>query len=101
MIAHPSKPLSPAEADSFGRELDTVRERVLADLGQRDVDHIRGVIRLVRYGEVTGRALLHVGIDPLTFALGVAALGSPAQAVVRRPSPWFSGQERVPVPKNL
>jgi NADPH-dependent stearoyl-CoA 9-desaturase len=76
MIAHPSKPLLPAEADSFGRELDAVRERVLADLGQRDVDHIRGVIRLVRYGEVTGRALLHVGIDPLTFALGVAALGA-------------------------
>ena len=75
MIAQPSKPLSPAAADSFGRELDAMRERVLADLGQRDVDHIRGVIRLVRYGEVAGRALLHVGIDPLTFALGVAALG--------------------------
>jgi len=76
MIAHPSKPLLPAEADCFGRELDAVRERVLADLGQRDVDHIRGVLRLVRYAEVTGRALLHVGIDPLTFALGVAALGA-------------------------
>jgi fatty acid desaturase len=76
MIAHPSKPLSPADADSFGRELDAVRERVLADLGQRDVDHIRGVIRMVRYGELAGRALLHAGIDPLTFALGVAALGT-------------------------
>lgn len=74
MIAHPSKPLLPAEADSFGRELEAVRGRVLADLGQRDVDHIRGVIRMVRYGEVAGRALLHVGVDPLTFTLGVAAL---------------------------
>jgi len=75
MIAHPSKPLLPAEADRFGRELDAVRARVLADLGQRDVDHVRGVIRLVRYGDVAGRALLHAGIDPLTFALGVAMLG--------------------------
>ncbi len=75
MTAHPSKPLLPAEADRFGRELDAVRARVLADLGQRDVDHIRGVIRLVRYGDVAGRALLHAGIDPLTFALGVAMLG--------------------------
>lgn len=45
MIAHPSKPLLPAEADSFGRELEAVRERVLADLGQRDVDHIREIGR--------------------------------------------------------
>ncbi|MBA2538169.1 MAG: acyl-CoA desaturase [Deltaproteobacteria bacterium] len=71
-----SKPLSPADADAFGRELDALRAEVLADLGQADVDHIRRMIRLVRYTEVAGRVLLHFGIGPLTFALGVSALGA-------------------------
>lgn len=76
MITHPSKPLSPAEADAFGRELDALRQRVLADLGQRDVAHIRRIIRLVHYSEAGGRALLHLGVGPLTFALGTTALGA-------------------------
>ena len=76
MITQPSKSLSPTETDAFGRELDAVRDRVLADLGQRDVDHIRRIIRLVRYTETGGRVLLHLGIGPLTFALGVTALGA-------------------------
>src|SRR4051812_13693191 len=76
MITHPSKPLSPAEADAFGRELDDLRRRVLADLGQRDVDHIRRMIRLVRYSEAGGRALLHLGVGPLTFVLGTSALAA-------------------------
>jgi NADPH-dependent stearoyl-CoA 9-desaturase len=71
-----SKQLTAAEADAFGRELDALRLETLADLGQRDVDHIRRVIRLVRYAEVAGRVLLHVGVGPLTFALGVSALGA-------------------------
>jgi len=76
MITQPSKPLSPEDTDAFGRELDALRHAVLADLGQRDVDHIRGVIRLVRYSELGGRALLHLGLGPVSFALGVAALGT-------------------------
>src|SRR5512139_1524212 len=71
-----SKTLSPDEADAFGRELDALRAEVLADLGQRDVDHIRRIIRLVRYTEVGGRVLLHFGIGPITFALGTTALGA-------------------------
>jgi fatty acid desaturase len=76
MITHPSKTLSPAEADAFGRELDALRQETLEDLGQRDVDHIRRIIRLVRYSEAGGRVLLHLGVGPITFALGVTALGA-------------------------
>jgi hypothetical protein len=65
----PSRTLSPDEVDAFGRELDALRHAVIADLGQRDVDHIRGVIRAVRYTEVAGRALLHFGVGPVSFAL--------------------------------
>jgi NADPH-dependent stearoyl-CoA 9-desaturase len=71
-----SKPLTPAETDAFGRELDALRREVIEDLGQRDVDHIRAMIRLVRYCEVGGRALLQLGLDPLTFGVGVAALAT-------------------------
>jgi linoleoyl-CoA desaturase len=72
----PSKSLTPAEAEAFGRELDALRQETLADLGQRDVDHIRRMIRLVRYSEAVGRVLLHLGIGPVTFVLGVTALGA-------------------------
>src|SRR5204863_2846356 len=68
--------LTPDEIDAFGRELDALRIEVLADLGQRDVDHIRRMIRLVRYTEAGGRALLHFGIGPLTFVLGTTALAA-------------------------
>ena len=63
------------EIDAFGRELDSLRQEVLGQRGQRDVDHIRSVVRTMRYAEAAGRLLLHVGIDPVTFALGSGALG--------------------------
>jgi linoleoyl-CoA desaturase len=72
----PSSKLSSADVDAFGKALDAVRQDVLADLGQPDVDHIRNIIRLVRYSEAGGRALLHFGVGPLSFALGVTALGA-------------------------
>lgn len=70
-----SKTLTPQEADAFGRELDAVRQQVLADLGQRDADHMREVIVLSHRAEALGRLLLHFGIDPLTFIAGAGALG--------------------------
>ena len=71
-----SRDLTSTESDAFGAELDALRDEVRADLGQRDVEHIRRVIRLVHYSEAGGRALLHLGVGPLTFALGVTALGA-------------------------
>jgi linoleoyl-CoA desaturase len=71
-----SASLSAEQADAFGKELDLLREEVVRDLGQRDVDHIRKMVRAVRYTEVGGRLLLHFGIDPVSFAAGVALLGA-------------------------
>ena len=70
------KTLTREEADAFGRELDALKEETRRDLGQRDVDHIRSMIRLVRVTEAGGRALLHFGVDPVSFGLGVAALAT-------------------------
>ena len=56
-----NRALSPAELDGFARELDDVRARTVATLGQRDADYIRGIVRVVNYSGFLGRALLMVG----------------------------------------
>ena len=52
-----SKNLTRDEADAFGRELDRVRQDVVADLGERDVEHIRQIIRTAHRSEAAGRVL--------------------------------------------
>ncbi len=74
-ITTSSKTLTREEADAFGRELDELRREVAEDLGQRDVDHIRAVIKAANYAETAGRLLLAFGFGPVTFALGAGALG--------------------------
>jgi fatty acid desaturase len=69
-----SRNLTQEEADAFGRELEELREEVVASLGQADVDHIRRMIRAARYAEASGRLALHFGLDPVSFAAGVGAV---------------------------
>jgi fatty acid desaturase len=64
--------LTPEQADEFGRELDAIRDRVMADLGEIDADYIRRVIKAQRALEVGGRALLFL---PPAWLLGTAMLG--------------------------
>jgi NADPH-dependent stearoyl-CoA 9-desaturase len=71
-----SRPLTPEEAEQFGAALDAIRREVRAELGAKDVEHIRGVIRWVHRSELAGRVLLHVGVGPLSFVAGVAALAT-------------------------
>ena len=67
--------LTREQADAFGRELDAIKERVIADLGQTDVDYIRRVIKTQRAMEIGGRALLMAGIFPPAWLAGTALLG--------------------------
>jgi NADPH-dependent stearoyl-CoA 9-desaturase len=67
-------PLSPEQIDRFGEELDAIRQRVIADRGQRDADYIRRVIRAQRGLEVAGRTLLWAGVFPPAWVAGTAAL---------------------------
>jgi fatty acid desaturase len=66
--------LTPAQLEAFGRELDAVRARVVADLGERDAEYINKVIRTQRGLEVAGRALLFLGFLPPAWIGGTAAL---------------------------
>jgi fatty acid desaturase len=66
--------LTPEQLDSFGEELDAIRARVVADLGERDASYIRKVIRAQRGLEVAGRGLMFAGFFPPAWLGGVTAL---------------------------
>ena len=66
--------LTPEQIESFGEELDAIRRRVVADLGERDSGYIRRVIRAQRGLEVTGRGLMFAGFFPPAWLGGVTAL---------------------------
>ena len=63
--------LTPEQIESFGEELDAIRQRVVADLGERDADYIRKVIRAQRGLEVAGRGLMFAGFFPPAWLGGV------------------------------
>ena len=69
MSNHPY--LTPEQIEDFGRELDEIRNVVIADLGQVDVDYMRRVIRTQRAMEVAGRAMLML---PPAWPVGTALL---------------------------
>lgn len=81
VIADMSKPtsrvLSGDELARFGAEIDALRARTVADLGERDARYIRNVYKVVRYSEILGRALLMVAwFLPEGWVFGTAAVGA-------------------------
>ncbi|PQA45234.1 fatty acid desaturase family protein [Amnimonas aquatica] len=66
-----SRALTAGELAAFGAELDALRARTVADLGKRDADYIRNVVKAVRYIEAAGRALLFIGAVSLAFRPGL------------------------------
>ena len=53
--------LAAAELDAFAGELDGVRARTAATLGDSDAKYIRGIVKWVRYTGIAGRGLLFAG----------------------------------------
>ncbi|MFT4248079.1 MAG: acyl-CoA desaturase [Pseudomonas sp.] len=56
-----NRALSHTELQAFGEELDALRARALADIGERDARYIRRVAAAVRWSGLLGRALLFLG----------------------------------------
>jgi len=54
--------LNVAELESFGNELDALRARTVADLGERDAIYIRRIVKAVRYTEIAGRGVLYASL---------------------------------------
>src|SRR5438067_234525 len=66
--------LTPEQVEEFGREMDEIRQRIVADLGEADVDYIHNVIKTQRGLEILGRSLLFAGFLPPAWLAGVSAL---------------------------
>jgi len=60
------------QLEAFGAELDAIRDWVIADLGERDADYIRGMVKAQRGLEISGRAMLFL---PPLWPVGTVLLG--------------------------
>jgi fatty acid desaturase len=74
MTSSLNRPLSREEATAFGAELDELRDRILAALGENDARYVRRVRDAVRWSELGGRALLLAGMVPPAWVLGTLLL---------------------------
>jgi fatty acid desaturase len=59
---------------AFGREIDALKERALARVGAADLRRVKRLRRLSRIFEATGRVLIHISFEPISFGLGVISL---------------------------
>jgi fatty acid desaturase len=71
MVSKNTTTLTDEQLEELGRELDALRQRVVADLGEADAAYIRNVVRRQQQFEVAGRALFYL---PPAWPLAVAAL---------------------------
>jgi fatty acid desaturase len=69
-VAH----LSAEDIENLGRELDAIREQVIASRGERDAEYIRGLIENQRKLELASRLVLLVSLFPPAWLLGTAGL---------------------------
>ncbi|MEU7932083.1 fatty acid desaturase family protein [Micromonospora echinofusca] len=69
-IAH----LTAEDIETIGRELDAIRERVVADRGERDAAYIRRVISTQRKLEIGSRVVLLFSLFPPAWIVGTAGL---------------------------
>jgi fatty acid desaturase len=69
-IAH----LTDEDIENLGRELDAIREHVLASRGERDAAYIRKVIDVQRKLELGSRAVLLLSLFPPAWFAGTAGL---------------------------
>ena len=70
----PLSHLSGEQLDELGRELDSIRDRVFADLGERDRRYIESMIAMQRRLAVSGRVLLLGSRSRPAWIAGTAAL---------------------------
>jgi NADPH-dependent stearoyl-CoA 9-desaturase len=75
-IESPLSRLSPEQIDALGGEFDAIRDRVRADLGERDRRYIESMIAMHRRLGVISRALLLASNNLPARAAGTVALGA-------------------------
>ncbi|GAB11339.1 acyl-CoA desaturase [Gordonia araii NBRC 100433] len=68
--------LTHEQVEAIGRELEELRARIMADVGDSDREYIYKVIRAQRGLEVGGRALMYLGWFPPAWLAAVGMLGA-------------------------
>ena len=72
---HPAlRQLSDADIEAIGRELDAIRDGVIADRGESDAAYIRKVIRVHRQLEAAARGTLLASLFPPAWLAGTTLL---------------------------
>ncbi|WP_431949285.1 fatty acid desaturase family protein [Nocardia lijiangensis] len=66
--------LTPDQVEELGKALDELRDRIVADLGERDREYIYSIIKAQRGFEIAGRGLMYLGFLPPVWLAAVAAL---------------------------
>jgi fatty acid desaturase len=74
MTTHGPTALTDEQLEAFGAEMDAIRTRMIASLGEEDADYIRGIVKTQRGFEAAGRALMYLGFLPPAWVAGVASL---------------------------
>jgi fatty acid desaturase len=59
---------------AFAEEIDALKARAMASVGDEDVRHVKRLDRFSRAMEIGGRLLIHFSPEPVTFFLGVGLL---------------------------
>jgi linoleoyl-CoA desaturase len=70
----PTAHLTAEQIEELGRELDAIRDEVIADRGEKDAAYIRKVISAQRKLELVSRGVLLFSIFPPAWLLGTAGL---------------------------
>ncbi|MFU8854780.1 fatty acid desaturase family protein [Micromonospora sp. SL1-18] len=73
-VDNPIAHLTAEDIEVIGKELDAIRDRVIADRGERDARYIRKVIKTQRTLEISSRAVLLFSLFPPAWILGTAGL---------------------------
>ena len=84
-MSNPYRTLTAAELEEFGAEMDAIRQRIIADLGEADAEYLRKVVKAQRGFEVAGRVLFYL---PPLWPAAVASLGREGARVIRC---WLPG----------
>ncbi|MFE4000667.1 fatty acid desaturase family protein [Nocardioides sp. YIM B13467] len=69
--------LSPEELEAFGAEMDAIRQRIVADLGEKDSAYIYDIVKKQRAFELAGRALFYlpvIGWVPAVACLSISKI---------------------------
>ena len=69
--------LSAEELEAFGQEMDAIRQRIVADLGEKDSAYIYDIVKKQRAFEIAGRALFYlpvIGWVPAVACLSISKI---------------------------